>query len=46
MFYLLLNALLQGNIVYYHIGNGGIDVAEYEIRKDDIEKWDNIYHVL
>ena len=46
MFYLLLNYLLENNIVYYHIGNGGIDVAEYEIRKSYIERWNNIYHVL
>lgn len=46
MFYLLLNALLQGNIVYYHIGSGDIEVAEYKITKSYIERWNNIYRVL
>lgn len=46
MFYLLLNYLLQNNIVYYHIGSGDIEVAEYKITKSYIERWDNIYHVL
>jgi hypothetical protein len=46
MIYLLINYLLQHNVVYYHIGNNGIDVGEYSIPMGDLERWNNIYRVM
>lgn len=46
MFYLLINYLLQRNVIYYHVGNTGIDVGDYSLTANDLERWNNIYRVM